>query len=57
MKTVKVAKLPECDVCKMEFPSSKPNPAKYDGPIGGPWGYMCEAHKIVVPGLTKRLEV
>lgn len=37
MKTVKMAKIPKCDICKK-------NPAKYDTPInGGSWGYVCEA--------------
>lgn len=37
MKTVKLAKIPKCDICKK-------NPAKYDTPInGGSWGYVCEA--------------
>lgn len=57
MKTVYLSKLPGCDVCKLEFPSSPPNPAKFDGPIDGRWGYMCSAHKRVVKGLTTKLEV
>lgn len=56
IKVAKVAALPACDVCKLEFPHSEPNAAKYDGPINGVWGYMCEAHKRIVPGLTKKLE-
>lgn len=57
MRIVTVSQLPDCDVCKLEFPSSIPNPARYDGPVDGPqWGYMCEAHKRVVKGLTIRLE-
>ena len=57
IKTVEISKYPDCDICKLEFPSSKPNAARYDGPINGVWGYMCEAHKIVIKGLTTRLEV
>ena len=43
----------ECDICKVEFPSSKPNPAKYDGKtVHGPWAYMCSTHfKSVGTGL------
>jgi hypothetical protein len=56
MKKVVVAEFPDCDVCKMEFPSSTPNKAKYDGPVAGTmWGYMCSAHKRNVPGLTTML--
>ena len=42
---VQVASLPGCDICKMEFPSSKPNPAKYDGKTTqGSWANMCTTH-------------
>jgi hypothetical protein len=36
----------DCDICRVEFPSSKPNPAAWDGPpaYGGPWMYACVAH-------------
>jgi len=34
-----------CDVCQMEFPSSQPQPAVADAPLGGGmWGYLCESH-------------
>ena len=35
-----------CDVCKMEFPSSKPNEAVADAKIRGlgMWGYLCQSH-------------
>jgi hypothetical protein len=37
---------PKCDICRVEFPSSEPNPAVLDAPLagGGPWAYFCEAH-------------
>ena len=34
----------DCDICKLEFPSSVPNVAIADVALGGPWGYVCEAH-------------
>ena len=37
MKTVKMAKIPKCDICKEK-------PARYDAPLavaGGSWGYVC----------------
>jgi hypothetical protein len=37
-----------CSVCIQEFPTSTPNPARYDAPIpvsGSAWGYLCDAHK------------
>jgi hypothetical protein len=38
---VKVASIPDCDVCKAE--GRKPKPAAYDGKtVYGPWAYMCE---------------
>ena len=40
-----VARLPACDICKVEFSSSEPNLAAYDGKTtSGPWAYMCEDH-------------
>lgn len=33
-----------CDVCAMEFTSSAPNEAVADVCLGGPWGYVCDAH-------------
>jgi len=55
IRTVLLGKLPACDVCKLEFASSEPNEAHYDGPINGIWGYMCEDHKRIIPGLTVKL--
>ena len=41
---VTVAKLPDCDLCKMD-PVRKNAIAKYDGVLWtGPWAYMCEFH-------------
>lgn len=34
----------ECDVCKLDFPSSPPNDAVADAAVGGPWAFLCEAH-------------
>jgi hypothetical protein len=56
MKVIRVTSYPKCDVCIAEFPTSEPNEAHYDGPINGLWGYVCEGHKIIVPGLTVKLE-
>lgn len=38
---------PTCDICKAEFPSSKPNLAVLDAPLrgNGAWAYFCSAHK------------
>lgn len=52
MKTVKLAKMPKCDICgKYE--------AKVDGPTrDGPWAFMCGGcyEKIGIPGLGSWLE-
>lgn len=42
---VKVAVIPDCDICLSESPGQKPNPAEYDAKtVYGPWAYMCMAH-------------
>jgi hypothetical protein len=40
--TVDVA--PDCDICAVEFTASPPQPARWEGPCGGPWANACEAH-------------
>ena len=45
LTTTVVSNIPGCDICRMEFPSSEPNPAVADGRTKqGPWAYMCETH-------------
>lgn len=45
-----------CDVCQMEFPSSQPQPAVADAPLGGGmWGNVCEAHKSHARGSLHQL--
>ena len=40
--SVKVAKIPNCDFCKMD---GVDKPAEYDGKTyPGPWAYMCKEH-------------
>lgn len=44
---VKVARIPDCDICKyVGPPPGKPKqPAAYDGKtVEGPWANMCEFH-------------
>lgn len=37
--------LPDCDLCKLENPLSKPEIARYDAPIAGNgWAYLCCYH-------------
>ncbi|MGE3483465.1 MAG: hypothetical protein AB7L09_01915 [Nitrospira sp.] len=48
-----------CDICKIEFPNSKPNKAIADAKIRGigVWGDLCAAHlSHGVPGLINRLD-
>ncbi len=52
--SVKVKKLPQCDLCKAEaqwlsstgtYPVQPIETASYDGKtVGGPWAYMCQRH-------------
>lgn len=51
--------MPECDVCKLEFQSAKPNVAVVDAQIKGigVWGYACQGHlSYCVPGTITKLE-
>lgn len=44
-ESVKVAKLPPCDICVQVVRTSVPRDAAYDGATKrGPWAYMCELH-------------
>ena len=43
--TVLVDVLPPCEICAVEFTCSKPNGARWEGPVGGGvWASACEAH-------------
>ncbi|KKN69284.1 hypothetical protein LCGC14_0442790 [marine sediment metagenome] len=49
--------LPDCDLCKLENPLSKPQAARYDAPIAGNgWAYLCCYHyKGYAVGLGTKL--
>ena len=42
-ESVKVSKLPDCDICKYVHKKAEPVQAAYDGKtVQGPWANMCE---------------
>jgi hypothetical protein len=44
MTEARVARIPDCDVCKFDLKKSGV-PAAYDAKLKmGPWGYVCEEH-------------